>query len=84
MSNNNIRTRNIIINKENRSNRNHGKSPFTPDDALMRLAEYYVRVYAGTVEKMHMTEEQKREAKSAVNREYRELLSARAGMRLVS
>lgn len=43
------------------------------DEMLIKLAEYYTRAYAGTVERMHLTESQKAEAISAANMEYNEL-----------
>ena len=78
--NNNI-ARNIIINKINRKNR---MISLTPDDNTLRLAEYYTKVFARTVERMHMTSEQKSQAMSAVNMEYYEILSARRSMGMVS
>ena len=51
---------------------------------MLKLAAYYTKVFAGTVEKMHMTDEQKSQAMSAVNMEYYEILSARRSMGMVS
>lgn len=77
----NNRTRNIIINKINRKNQN---TCFTPDDNVMKLAEYYTRTFAATLERRHMTEEQKSQAMAAVCMEYNELLSARKSLGMVS
>ncbi len=77
----NNRTRNIIINRVHRESQN---TSLRPNDNMLKLAAYYTKVFAGTVEKMHMTDEQKSQAMSAVNMEYYEILSARRSMGMVS
>ena len=77
----NNKTRNIIINKINRKNQN---TSLTPDDNVLKLAEYYTKVFAGTIENMHMTDEQKNSAMAAVSMEYYEVLAARRNMCMVS
>ena len=69
------KNKNVIINKNVR------KSGSVPDDNQIRLAGYYIRMYAKTLEKLHLTEEQKREA---VIMEYHELVSAGGRLSLVS
>lgn len=49
------KNKNVIINKNVR------KSGSVPDDNQIRLAGYYIRMYAKTLEKLHLTEEQKRD-----------------------
>ena len=66
----NSRSRNIFINKKN------SKTRTQTDDSVLRLAEYYTRVFADTLEHMHLSEERKAEALNVANREYNELVSA--------
>ncbi len=75
------RAKNIIINRVNRENPD---TRLTSDDNLIKLAAYYTKVYAETLDSMHISAKQKREAVAAVNREYNELLSAYGCMDKVS
>lgn len=72
------KNKNVIINKNVR------KSGSVPDDNQIRLAGYYIRMYAKTLEKLHLTEEQKSETMEAVIMEYHELVSAGGRLSLVS
>ena len=68
------RANNIIINMPNQKRvRNGGNDP---EGNLVRLAAYYTAVFTDTVERMHMSEEQKKAAVSAVNMEYGEILTS--------
>ncbi|MBQ9901340.1 MAG: hypothetical protein IJM51_02990 [Clostridia bacterium] len=71
------RSRNIIINR-------CGFEHTVPDESVMRLAAYYTKAFSCTVEHMHMTDDEKKEAIAAVAREYDEMLSARGVYSMVS
>lgn len=66
----NKKSRNIII------NRNRPRATETPDETTIRLADYYLRVVAGTLDNMHITNDQKCEAMAAVKMEYSDMLRA--------
>ena len=73
----NTRSRNILISRK--------KAERTaPDETTVRLAEYYAKAFAGTLEHMHLSREQREEAMDAVKREYDELLCARSLYGMVS
>ncbi len=64
----NNRVKNIIINTK-------PDGEAAPNDMQLRLADYYTRAYAKTVERLHLSGEEKQRAISAVNMEYDELVS---------
>ncbi len=78
----NNRARNIIINMPDRKPVSSNRT--TPDNNQVKLAAYYTRIFAGTMEKMHIPEEQKRSAVWAVNMEYSEILATRGYTDMVS
>ncbi len=66
----NNKSRNIII------NRSRQRTTEAENETVCRLADYYVRVVAGTLDNMHITNDQKSEALASVRTEYSDIRRA--------